>query len=309
MTLIAMPAAGAMGAGLARILTAHGATVLTRTEGRSAATRQRAAEAGMTDATQAEMAAADLILSVVPPATARDTAETLMAALPTGHRPIYADLNAIAPARMAELADLVEGAGARIVDGGIIGMPPGPDGANPPLIYLSGTADDAATILSRYGLPVQVMSGGIGEASALKMCYGAMTKGLTGLMAAMFMAAERAGIGAALHAELSRSQPELLKRGEGALPDMFPKAYRWVNEMEQIADFLGPDRPESQVWQGLAGLYQRIAEDRQGEAEHIGQLRHSSTGVADHPQVSVIQRFQAIAETRAPGYPSCGERW
>ncbi|WP_299843023.1 NAD(P)-dependent oxidoreductase [uncultured Paracoccus sp.] len=273
MTLIALPAAGAMGAGLARILTAEGATVLTRTEGRSAATRQRAADAGMTEATLAEMAAAELILSVVPPAIARETAEALMEVLPPGHRPIYADLNAISPARMAEIAGLVEGAGARIVDGGIIGMPPAADGAKPPLIYLSGEADDAAAIMSRYGLPVQVMSGGIGEASALKMCYGSMTKGLTGLMAAMFLAAERAGIGAALHAELSRSQPQLLKRAEGALPDMVPKAYRWVNEMEQIVDFLGPDRPESQVWQGLAGLYQMIADDRQGEAEQIARLQ------------------------------------
>lgn len=273
MTLIALPAAGAMGAGLARILTAHGATVLTRTEGRSAATRQRAAEAGMTEATLAEMAAADLILSVVPPAIARDTAETLMAALPPGHRPIYADLNAIAPARMSELAALVEGAGARIVDGGIIGMPPAVDGANPPLIYLSGAADEAAAIMARHGMSVEVMAGGIGAASALKMCYGAMTKGLTGLMAAMFLAAERAGIGPALHAELSRSQPQLLRRGEGALPDMFPKAYRWVNEMEQIADFLGSDRPESQIWQGLAGLYQKIADDRQGDAAQIATLQ------------------------------------
>lgn len=273
MTTIALPAAGAMGAGLGRILTDHGATVLTLTEGRSEATRQRAADAGMIGATLADLAGADLILSVVPPGIAQETAARLMAALPSGHRPLYADMNAISPARVSAIANLVSTSGADVVDGGIIGMPPGPDGADPPLIYLSGEAGAAAAILSRHGLRVEVIEGGIGAASALKMCYGAMTKGLTGLMAAMFLAAERAGIGAALHAELSRSQPQLLRRGEGALPDMVPKAYRWVSEMEEIADFLGPERSESQIWQGLAGLYQGLSDDRQGDAAEIALLQ------------------------------------
>lgn len=273
MTTIALPAAGAMGAGLARILTAHGATVLTLTEGRSEATRRRAAEAGMRGASLADLAGADLILSVVPPAIAQTTAERLIAVLPPGHHPLYADLNAISPARAQKIAALIGATDGDFVDGGIIGMPPGPDGSKAPLIYLSGVAEAAASIMTRHGLSVEIMPGGIGAASALKMCYGAMTKGLTGLMAAMFLAAERAGIGAALHAELSRSQPQLLKRGEGALPDMYPKAYRWVSEMEEITDFLGPDRPESQIWQGLAGLYQMLADDRQGDAAQIARLQ------------------------------------
>lgn len=273
MTTIALPAAGAMGAGLGRILTAHGATVLTLTEGRSGATRRRAAEAGMTPATPADLAGADLILSVVPPAIAQETAAQLMAALPPGHRPIYADLNAISPARATEIAERVTAAGAQFIDGGIIGMPPKPDGANAPLIYLSGEATDAAEIMARHGLRIELMPGGIGAASALKMCYGAMTKGMTGLMAAMFLAAERAGVGETLHAELSRSQPQLLSRARGALPDMYPKAYRWVNEMEQIADFLGPERPESQIWQGLAGLYQRLADDRDRDGAQAALLQ------------------------------------
>ena len=104
------------------------------------------------------------------------------------------------------------------------------------------------------------------------MCYSAMTKGLTGLTAAMLLAAERAGIGAALHTELPRSQPALLTRATDVLPDMYPKAYRWVDEMNQIAAFLGPDRPENQIWQGLAGLYQALADDRAGAESEIAAL-------------------------------------
>lgn len=272
MTVIALPAAGAMGAGLGRVLAANGATVLTLTEGRSAATQARAAEAGMQPADLAQIAAADLILSVAPPAIAQPLAQQIAAALPPGHRPIYADLNAISPARVTEIGQIVTAAGAGFADGGIIGFPPNQDASRLPLIYLSGPADEAAAIMTRHGLQVQVIDGGIGAASALKMCYGAMTKGLTGLTAAMLMAAERAGIGDALHAELSRSQPALLSRAAGALPDMYPKAYRWVDEMDQIAAFLGPDRPEAQIWQGLAGLYQALADDRAGAGTRIGAL-------------------------------------
>lgn len=56
------------------------------------------------------------------------------------------------------------------------------------------------------------------------------------------------------------------------LPDMYPKAYRWVDEMDQIATFLGDDRPEAEIWRGLAALYQSLAEDRAGPGDQIAAL-------------------------------------
>ena len=44
-------------------------------------------------------------------------------------------------------------------------------------------------------------AGGVGDASALKMCYGALNKGVTALGATVILAAERAGVGAALRGE------------------------------------------------------------------------------------------------------------
>jgi hypothetical protein len=40
---------------------------------------------------------------------------------------------------------------------------------------------------------------------------------------------------------------------------MFPKAYRWVAEMEEIAEFLGDDRAGHDMYAAIAELYQRIA--------------------------------------------------
>ncbi|WP_250475320.1 hypothetical protein [Caballeronia sp. GAFFF1] len=66
-----------MGSAVGRALSASGARVLTTLEGRSAASAARAKDAGMQDASLAELAACDFILSIVPPAVAVQTAERL----------------------------------------------------------------------------------------------------------------------------------------------------------------------------------------------------------------------------------------
>ena len=78
------------------------------------------------------------------------------------------------------------------------------------------------------------------------MSYAGIVKGLAGIGSAMVVAATRAGAADALRDELALSQPAILARLEVALPDMLPKAYRWVAEMREISGFLGPDHPASQ---------------------------------------------------------------
>jgi hypothetical protein len=67
---VAVIAAGAMGAAVGRRLTDHGVTVLTSLAGRSAATTARAVAAGMAAASDAEIAAADFVRSILPPGDA-----------------------------------------------------------------------------------------------------------------------------------------------------------------------------------------------------------------------------------------------
>jgi hypothetical protein len=40
---------------------------------------------------------------------------------------------------------------------------------------------------------------------------------------------------------------------------MFPKAYRWVEEMHAISEFIGATFPESRLYDGAAGLFERIS--------------------------------------------------
>lgn len=261
---IAILAPGAMGAGIGLHLVEGGAAVLTNLDGRSAASRVRAEQAGMKDLSLAVIAEADLVLSIVPPGEAMALAERLAPALKQARRkPVFVDANAVSPATVARVAAALAGTGSTVVDGCIIGAPPGRRGKSP-AFYVSGDPDGLTEPLGRHGLDLKVMDAPFGAASALKLAYAMCTKGVTALAAGMLMGAARNEIGPALHAELHRSQPELLARFGKAMPDMLPKAYRWIAEMREIAAFLGPDDPAAMMFEGAARVYERLAADRAG---------------------------------------------
>ena len=92
--------AGEMGSGFGTVLTQHGLRVLTVLGGRSAATRERAAQAGMVDVGDFDtlVRESEIFLSILPPASAAELAEHIAAAVRrTGADLLYADCNAVAP--------------------------------------------------------------------------------------------------------------------------------------------------------------------------------------------------------------------
>ncbi|HEX2215400.1 MAG TPA: DUF1932 domain-containing protein [Xanthobacteraceae bacterium] len=115
------------------------------------------------------------------------------------------------------------------------------------------------------------MDGEIGDASALKLCYATLTKGFTALGAASAAAASRAGVADALQRELAASQPAMLAYLTRAVPTMFSKAYRWVGEMEEIAQFYERNG-ERAAFEGIAALYERLAQDQAGPQAEIDVL-------------------------------------
>jgi 3-hydroxyisobutyrate dehydrogenase-like beta-hydroxyacid dehydrogenase len=270
--VVAILAQGAMGAGIAARLVAQGVTVLTSLEGRSAASAARAAAAGMRPVPEAGLATADAFLSILPPAEAEATAgrlAPLLAAAPAP--PLYVDCNAISPQTMQRVATIAGGHGLRVVDAGIIGGPPR-EGYGGPVIYASGAqAPGLVALLAGRGVDLRVVDGPIGAASALKMSYAGITKGLVAIGAAMMLAAGRAGAADALRAELAASQPALTAWFARMVPGMFAKAYRWSGEMEEIADFAAPDAATAGLYQGAAGLYERLADP--AAAREVAALR------------------------------------
>ncbi|MFM9846904.1 MAG: DUF1932 domain-containing protein [Hyphomicrobiaceae bacterium] len=268
--VIAVIAPGAMGAAVAARLGENGADVITSLSGRSQASAKRAAQAGMRPVGDAELSSADLVLSIVPPSDAQGLAERLSPVLRSGARkPLYVDCNAVSPETVKRIAGVIAATGSPFVDGGIIGGPPRAGHVGPTL-YVSGEPAKRIEGFAR-GLVVRAIDGPIGAASALKMSYAAITKGLTALATASTLAATKAGAAEALHRELSESQPMLLAWLGRSVPDMFSKAYRFVGEMEEISGFMGSDGARD-IYAGIAELYREVAADKEGEKRDIDAL-------------------------------------
>jgi 3-hydroxyisobutyrate dehydrogenase-like beta-hydroxyacid dehydrogenase len=252
---------GDMGQAVAMQIKAGGFTVCTALDQRSERSRALAREAGLTDVgTVARLVAqCDVVLSVMNPGAALDFAREAADALrASGRQTLIVDCNAIAPDTVHEIAGVVQGAGGRFLDAGIIGPPP--RGKAKTNLYVSGPGAADLEQLAGPQLVVHVVSERIADASALKMCYGALNKGTQALWLEVLLAAQRLGVDGLLDQQLQQShQADLYKWALGQFPQMPPKAYRWVPEMLEISKTLGASGITPKVFQGAAEIYGFVA--------------------------------------------------
>ena len=252
---------GDMGQAVAMQIKAKGFTVCTALDKRSERSRALAREAGLTDVgTVAKLVAeCDVVLSVMNPGSAldfaRDAAEGLRA---SKRQTLIVDCNAIAPDTVHEIAGIIEGAGGRFLDAGIIGPPP--RGKAKTHLYVSGPGGKDLEQLAGEQLLVHVISERIADASALKMCYGALNKGTQGLWLEVLIAAKRLGVDGLLDQQVRQShQASLYEWALGQFPMMPPKAYRWVPEMLEISKTLASAGIGPKVFQGTSEIYGFVA--------------------------------------------------
>jgi putative dehydrogenase len=258
-------APGMMGAAVGGRLVENGLKVLTSLTGRSAETLGRAKKHGLTAANDEEIAAADFILSILPPGDAVALAQRFAPALTASNsKPVYVDCNAVSPPTTERVAAAIAPTGSPFVDAGIIGSPP-KTGA-------SGPHAPRFAELKKYGLDVRVLGGPMTAASAVKMSYAGITKGSQAIAAVMMLAATRAGSADALFKELEFSQPHMLAWLKRSLALMPPKAYRWIAEMHEIADFVGEDPAGHELYVGAAHFYEQVAKDFDGEKKEVAAL-------------------------------------
>ena len=251
---------GDMGQAVAMQIKAKGYTVCTALDQRSERSRALAREAGLTDVgTVARLVAeCDVVLSVMNPGAALDFARDAAAALRAcGRHILIVDCNAIAPDTVHEIAGMVQRAGGRFLDAGIIGPPP--RGKAKTNLYVSGPGAVDLEALAGPQLVVRVVSERIADASALKMCYGALNKGTQALWLEVLIAAQRLGVDGLLEAQLRQSRADLYDWALGQFPILPPKAYRWVPEMLEISKTLGAAGITPKVFQGAADIYQFVA--------------------------------------------------
>jgi 3-hydroxyisobutyrate dehydrogenase-like beta-hydroxyacid dehydrogenase len=286
---IGVTSPGDMGQGVALCIKAMGFQVCMASDGRSERTRSLGEKAGLTDCRSLEklVQTCDMVLSILDPGAALTNARAVAAACQaTNRKIIYVDCNAVAPQTMAEIAAIMAAAGCTTVDAGIIGPPPR-NGARQ-RFYVSGPN---AAVMNRINSPqinVRIAGEKIGDASAVKMCYAALTKGSIALGTELLVAARKLGVDQTLEAEFKSSQAELYESVLSRSASMPFKAYRWVPEMHEIAKTFEGVGMTPRILQGAGDLYAQIAATPQGK---------ESPETARDKKRSGVDVMQGLADT------------
>ncbi len=266
---------GEMGAAVGAVLRARGETVLWASAGRSAATAERAGRARLEDVGTSEELArrSDVILSVCPPHAAVEVARSL-----AGFTGIYVDANAISPATARAITRLV----GRYVDGGIIGPPPSKPGTT--RLYLSGgEASTVADLFTGTIVDARFVSEHPGAASAVKMAYAAWAKGTAALLLAIRALARAEGIEETLLDEWRTSLPHLQDQSVAASRSAVRKGWRWVGEMNEIAEtFAAAGLPDG-FHRAAAEVFRRSPRGRANSDEIVEQVLAALGGDAGIP--------------------------
>jgi 3-hydroxyisobutyrate dehydrogenase-like beta-hydroxyacid dehydrogenase len=151
---------------------------------------------------------------------------------------IFVEANAISPARCNRIVAMLGDAGARVVDGAIIGPPP--TNASSVRIYLAGEPN-ATGVIDRIfaGTTVRpvVLDSSPPTASALKIAYASYQKAARALAAVAHAMAAEYGVTEHLLVEADRNQRSPLSSPE-YLPTVAARAWRWAPEMLEVADSL-----------------------------------------------------------------------
>ncbi|MGE0559097.1 MAG: DUF1932 domain-containing protein [Burkholderiales bacterium] len=247
---------GDMGQGVAMQIQARGFEVCTALDGRSERSRTLAREAGIADVGSIArlVTECDMVLSIMNPGAALEFGRQAAVAMRAGGcRTLVVDCNAIAPGTAAEIAAMVEQAGGRFLDACIVGPPP--RGAAKINLYVSGPAASELDQIGGPQLTVIKVSDRIGDASALKMCSGALNKGTQLLWLEVLLAARRLGVHELLEREvLDGPRAGIHQWVMAQLPVMPPKAYRWVPEMREVSKTMADSGITPQVFAGIADI-------------------------------------------------------
>jgi len=252
-TVVGLLHPGEMGAAIGGALRERGETVLWASAGRSDATAERAKQAGLEDAGEiAEVCRrSEVVLSVCPPHAAVEVARAA-----EGFTGIYVDANAISP----QTARAIAGHQGRFVDGGIVGSPPHEPGST--RLYLSGSeAKAVAALFADTNVDARVISAERGAASALKAAYAGWTKGSAALLLTVRELARAEGVENVLLEEWRLSEPELEEWAAAAARSAERKGWRWVGEMQEIAQGMAAHDLPVGFHEASAEVFRRASEE------------------------------------------------
>lgn len=248
---------GEMGVFVAATIKNSGYPVYWNSDGRSQQTRARAEKCGLQEIQNLRnlCQTCDVLISVCPPHAAESVADQVLAHDFLG---LYVDANAISPQRTMNIGQKIIESGSTFIDGGIIGGPAWESGRT--MLYLSGIkANEIASCFSAGPLGVHVIGDKIGDASALKMCFAAYTKGTTALICGILATAEALGVREHLEQEWAQRWPGFDDEAKMRSRRVTAKAWRFAGEMKEISATFSQAGLPGGFHAAAADLYQRLA--------------------------------------------------
>lgn len=230
---------------IARGLHAAGLTAIcafdihTNTPGRGEKIKQRVLEAKVTlcDSNEQLAGLCDVILSTVTASEALEAATQIAPHLATRH--LYADLNSVSPDLKRSIAQLIDAQGAGFVEIAI--MSPVPPKEHRVPMFLGGShAKNLVSLLSPYGMNLEIVSDEIGAASAIKMCRSIIVKGMEALMLECVLAAVPYGADDRVFMTLEETMPGIKWKDLASymVGRVIEHGERRAREMEEVAETL-----------------------------------------------------------------------
>jgi len=226
---------------------------------------------------------ADLIVSIVVPFAAKRVASKVAKATAKLGRKdlLYLDANAISPMTADEIAKTLTAIGVNFVDGCIIGSAAKMDkGA---VVYVSGPQAARMQELDSYGLSVKVLGPKVSQASAFKVVYAGLTKGLQGLFVELFMGAKNFGLLDEILQRYEESFPGLLEKVTSSIVALRIHAGRRAEEMDELKRTFNHYGMDAFMAPAVKKVLQSIA------ALEIGKA--SETGARDGDLLGTVELF------------------
>ena len=268
---------GEMGYHWARLLASHGVEVLTCSKGRSEVTCRRAENAGVRSVPSLAslVSQSDLIVSVVIPSAAKRVASKVVKALLKVEKKdfIYLDGNAISPMTAREMGREFARTQAGLVDGAIIGSATRLNqGA---VVYVSGPEAGRVRALEQFGFSVRVLGGDVGQASAFKIVYAGLTKGLQGLFVELLVGARKFGLLDEILERYDESFPGLAQKVGQSIVGLPVHAARRAEEMVELRRTFRHHGLQPVVVPSVGKLLRAIGDLKAGSASETGTRKGS----------------------------------
>ena len=178
---------------------------------------------------------ADFIVSAVTASQAVPVAQACAAAVKKGAW--FLDFNSASPGAKQRAAKLIDGAGARYVEGAVMTSVP-PYRIKVPLLLGGPGAAELAPLVNDLGFNAKVASDKLGVASATKMCRSIMIKGMEAMVIEAFTTARAYGVEDQVLASLKETFPGIDWEMQGAyfFQRVIEHGRRRAEEVREVAE-------------------------------------------------------------------------